>query len=115
MIAFAVLILSLLWIGFAFGYIPGPGDAMSDNGLWIALGIDIVILVLGIIAVVLASRRRFAWSLAMAFVTGPLIHFAGNFVGEIRILFFEFPCAAVIVVIMGHYGRRLFQRSPHVT
>ena len=79
MIAFAVLILSLLWIGFAFGYIPGPGDAMSDNGLWIALGIDIVILVLGIIAVVLASRRRFAWSVAMVFVTGPLIHFAGQF------------------------------------
>jgi len=112
-IAFAVLILSLLWIGFAFGYIPGPGDAMGDSGLWIALGIDIVILV--IIAVVLASRRRFAWSVAMVFDTGPLIHFAGNFVGEIRILFFEFPCAAVIVVVMAHYGRRLFQKSPHVT
>ncbi len=86
---------------------------MGDSGLWIALGIDIVILV--IIAVVLASRRRFAWSMAMVFVTGPLIHFAGNFVGEIRILFFEFPCAAVIVVVMAHYGRRLFQKSPHVT
>src|SRR5437868_15550456 len=101
MIAFAVLILSLLWIGFAFGYIPGPGDAMSDNGLWIALGIDIVILVLGIIPVVLVSRRRFAWSVAMAFVTGPLTHSASYFVGVIRILFFEFPCAAVMVVIIG--------------
>src|SRR5438445_13576254 len=109
MIAFAVLILSLLWIGFAFGYIPGPGDAMSDNGLWIALGIDIVILVLGIIAVVLASRRRFAWSVAMVFVTGPLIHFAGNFAGVIRILSFGFPYATVIVVMMGTCGGRLFK------
>jgi len=115
MIALAVLILSLLWIGFAFGYIPGPGDAMSDSGLWIALGIDAVILLLGIIAVVLAAGRRFSWPMALVFVTGPLIHFAGNFVGEIRILFFEFPLDAVIVVVIVHYVRRFFQRSPHVT
>jgi hypothetical protein len=115
MIALAVLILSLLWLGFAFGYIPGPGDVMSDGGLWIALGIDAVILILGMIAVVLAARRRFSWPMALVFVTGPLIHFAANFVGEIRILFFEFPLAAVIVVVIGHYVRRFFQSSPHVT
>jgi hypothetical protein len=115
MIALAVLILSLLWIGFAFGYIPGPGDVMSDSGLWIALGLDAAVLILGIIAVVLAARRRFSWPMALVFVTGPLIHFAGNFVGEIRILFFEFPLAAVIVVVIVHYARRFFQRPPHVT
>jgi hypothetical protein len=88
MITVPVFLLSFLWIGFAFGSIPGPGDEMSDSGLWIALGIDVVIFVFGIIAVVLASRRRFSWPMAIVFVTGPLIHFAGNFVGEIQILFF---------------------------
>jgi hypothetical protein len=106
MIALTVLILSLLWIGFDFGIIPGPGDAMSHSGQWIALGIDVVTFVLGIIAVALASRRRFSWPMAIVFVTSPLIHFIGNFVGEIRILFFEFSCAAVIVVVMAHYVPR---------
>jgi hypothetical protein len=115
MIALAVLILSLLWLGFAFGYIPGPGDGMSDSGLWIALGIDVVILILGVIAVVLAARRRFSWPMAIVFVTGPLIHFAGSFAGEIRVLFFEFPLAAVIVVVVVHYVRSFFRGSPHAT
>jgi hypothetical protein len=115
MIALAVLVLSVLWIGFAFGYIPGLGDVMSDSGLWIALGLDIIILVLGVIAVVLASRRHFSWPLAIVFVSGPLIHFAGNFVGEIRIVFFAAPCVAVIVAVMAHYLRRFCRSSPHVT
>jgi hypothetical protein len=112
MIAALASLLSLLWVAFAFGYIPGPGGSEADGGLWVALAIDVIVLVLGITAVVLAVRGRYPWPVAIVFALAPVVHLIGSFFGEIRILFFFVPCLVVVGASIAYFIHRYVLRSP---
>jgi len=111
-IALAVWILSAIWLAFGFGYWPGPGDVRSESALWTAIGLDIAVLVLGIVAVLLAHRRKYPWFLAIVFVAAPIAHFITPFFGQIRSLFGTLPFVAVSLAVSAQYLRLLFRRSP---
>jgi hypothetical protein len=111
MIALLASLLSVLWVAFVFGYIPGPGGPQTDGGLWVALGIDVIVLALGTTAVVLAVRGRYPWPVAIVFALTPLVHYLGSFVGEIRILFFFLPCLVVVGASIAYFIHRYLLRS----
>jgi len=116
MIAALASLLSLLWVAFAFGYIPGLGEpeANGGSGLLVALAIDVIVLVLGITAVVLAARGRYPWPVAIVFALAPVVHFLGSCVGEIRILFFTIPCLVVLGASIAYYIERYLRRSSKI-
>jgi hypothetical protein len=112
MIALAVLLLSAIWLAFGFGYWPGPDDARAERAFWIALGIDLTVLLLGVATVLLSRRRKYPAFLATIFVAAPIFHFVIPLFGANRILFFALPFTAVALGVFIHYLRLLFRPLP---
>jgi hypothetical protein len=116
MIALSVLLLSLLWLAIAFAWLPSPGGPDSTIGEWILFGIDGIALVLAVVAVVLAVRRKYPWSMAIIFLLAPICHGIGYLAqGDLKILFFALPLDAVFLVMLIHYVGKWFRRSRAVT
>jgi hypothetical protein len=116
MIALCVLLLSLLWLAIVFAWIPSPGGPDSRLGDWIVLSIDGIVLVLAVVAVVLAIRGKYPWSMAIVFLLAPICHGIGYLAeGDFKIPFFALPLDAVILVMLIHYIRKWFRRSRAVT
>ena len=116
MIALSVLLLSLLWLAIVFAWLPSPGGPDSPIGDWIVLGIDGIVLVLAVVAMVLAVRGKYPWSMAIVFVLAPICHGIGYLAqGDFKILFFALPLDAVILAMLIHYVGKWFRRSRAVT
>ena len=115
MIAVSVSILSVLWLAIAFAWVPPPGGFDSAISDWVLIGIDAVVLVLGVVTVVLAVRQKYPWLLAIVFVLAPICHAIGYLPwGELKILFFGIPLVPIILVVVGHFALKAFGRSNQV-
>jgi hypothetical protein len=73
-------------------------------------------LVLAVVAVVLAIRGKYPWSMAIVFLLAPICHVVGYLAqGDFKILFFALPLDAVVLVMLIHYIVKWFRRPHAVT
>jgi hypothetical protein len=92
-------VLSLVWMGLAFGWIPLPGDADGKGRLVLIVAIDLILFILGVIALIRAMRRHQSWLIASVIILVPIVHWIGSAVaGEASILFFLVPGILLIAV-----------------
>lgn len=83
MIASITIFLSLVFLALLC---VGRGEGL----LIVVCAIDLVIFLLGIVAVVLAYKRRYPWRVAIAVIVTPLLHLVGTGLG---------PMAALVIFI----------------
>ena len=80
MIRTLAFLLSVGWLVFVFGHesLPNsPNDPDGYNKMFLAIGMNVAFLALGIVAVVLAARRRYSWRMASLIAATPFVHAVG--------------------------------------
>lgn len=77
MIRTLAFVLSVGWLVLALGDASLPNDPYGYNKLFVGIGINVVFLALGTVAVILAGRRRYSWRMASLIVATPFVHALG--------------------------------------
>jgi hypothetical protein len=106
--------LSILWVGLAFGLIPLPDDPDGKGRLVLVVAIDMILFILGVIALVRAMRHRRPWLIASVIIAVPVVHWIGSLIGgEFSILFFLVPAVLLVTLTLVQEVRNIFMQRPH--
>lgn len=97
MIAILAALISAAWLVLLF--VPLPNDPDGEGRLVLLVGIDIILLLIGIVALILAGCRRYSWRIAALIAATPLLHGLGSLLDVLGIVFIVVPSILILVCI----------------
>jgi hypothetical protein len=106
MIALIASILSVAWMLLAYAMMRGH-ISVEEGNLLVPIGLDLLLLLVGIVAVIQAIRHRYPWTLALLICTTPLFHGAAGMLEGYRTFGFFVPSTLIIVLVIREQLKRL--------
>ena len=108
MIRTGALLLSVGWSVLALGDVSLPNDPDGYNKIFLAIGMNVVFLVLGTAAVVLAARGRYSWRMASLIAATPFVHAVGMALPPLFIV----PSILIVGFVAWDFTRKLLVLKP---
>ena len=104
MIAWVASLISAAWLVLLF--VPLRNDPDGEGRLVLLVGVDIILFLCGIVALVLAAQRRYSWRIAALIAATPLLHWLGSALDVLGVVFTVIPSILILVFTGAHQLRR---------
>jgi len=112
MIAIFASLISVIWMAILFTqFTPFSNDPERVGSLVLLIAIDAFLLLLGVIALVLAARRRYSWRIAALIAVTPFLHWLGSIMDVLGAVVIVVP-SILILLFTGARQLKKFQAYP---
>ncbi len=113
MIAILASVISAVWLVLLF--VPLPNDPDGEGRLVLLVGVDVVLFLIGIVALILAARRRCSWFVASLIAITPLLHWLGSTLDVLGAIFIVVPSILVLIVTGAQQLRKFRSHAKDAT
>ena len=113
MIAILASLISTAWLVLLF--VPLPNDPDVEGRLVLLVGLDIILFHFGVVALVLAARRRYSWRIATLITATPLLHWLGSALDVLGVVLIVVPSILILVFTGAQTIRRFRSHAKAAT